>query len=294
MVFRVDKTQDYTIMCNYHLREKNMSLKAKGLLSWMLSNNDNWDYSLAGIISNCKENESAIKSTLKELQDFGYLEINKLMPESITSETGTKTILRSRIQYEYIIHEKPIQESKIQEVENLYLENQHLENPAQINSITNITNDIVDNRLFSIQSIQDNKNESIYKEKCVKNLTNVVLDSYAELCPNLPQVRAVTEARKRAIEKLANKYDLATIQEVFRKANDSDFLQGKNDTGWKGNLDFLLREDKFIATLEGRYDSHKLSGGRKVEGIIMNQDSYTDKERAEIKRKIANGEYERI
>ena len=46
MVFRVQKNKNYTTMSNYHLRDKNLSLKAKGLLSWMLSNNDDWDYSI--------------------------------------------------------------------------------------------------------------------------------------------------------------------------------------------------------------------------------------------------------
>ena len=77
MIFRVEKTQNYTVMSNRHLREKNMSLKAKGLLSWMLSNDDDWDYSIAGIVANCKESEVAIKSALKELQEFGYLEVKK-------------------------------------------------------------------------------------------------------------------------------------------------------------------------------------------------------------------------
>jgi hypothetical protein len=53
-------------MSNFHLRDKNLSLKAKGLLSWMLSNNDDWDYSIAGIVACCKEGETTINTTLKE------------------------------------------------------------------------------------------------------------------------------------------------------------------------------------------------------------------------------------
>ena len=62
--FKVNKTKDYTIMSNYHLKEKNMSLKAKGLLSVMLSLPENWDYSIAGLVSISQENESAIRSAL--------------------------------------------------------------------------------------------------------------------------------------------------------------------------------------------------------------------------------------
>ena len=63
-VIRVEKTKDYTVMSNYHLREKKMSLKAKGLLSLMLALPPNWDYSIRGLVSICKEKELAIKNTL--------------------------------------------------------------------------------------------------------------------------------------------------------------------------------------------------------------------------------------
>ena len=70
-VIRINKTSDYTVMSNAHFREKEMSLKAKGLLSLMLSLPDTWDYSINGLVAFCKENESAIKSTLNELKRFG-------------------------------------------------------------------------------------------------------------------------------------------------------------------------------------------------------------------------------
>lgn len=73
-VVRINKTQNYTVMSNYHFREKEMSLKAKGLLSIMLSLPDDWDYSISGLVAICKENETEIKSILKELEEFGYLE----------------------------------------------------------------------------------------------------------------------------------------------------------------------------------------------------------------------------
>jgi hypothetical protein len=140
MIFRIEKTKDYTVMSNYHLREKKMSLKAKGLLSWMLSNNDDWDYSIAGIVANCKENETAVQSALQELKDFGDLEIRKLMPESEMNADGTKETIRNRIEYEYVIHEKPIsQNSDCQggdflRLENQGIENQGIENPVQRNT----------------------------------------------------------------------------------------------------------------------------------------------------------------
>lgn len=124
-IFRVKKDKNYTVMSNCHLKEKEMSLKAIGLLSKMLSLPDDWDYSLAGLVSICKENETAIKSALDELKLFGYLEMVKKLPNE------TKT---GRIEYEYIIYEKPIQEGKKQALENLPLENLPVENPGQLNT----------------------------------------------------------------------------------------------------------------------------------------------------------------
>jgi hypothetical protein len=74
-IVRIEKTKNYTIMSNYHFREKGMSLKAKGLLSLMLSLPEDWDYSINGLIAICKENGTAVISALKELKEFGYLEI---------------------------------------------------------------------------------------------------------------------------------------------------------------------------------------------------------------------------
>ena len=134
--FKVKKTKDYTIMSNYHLKEKNMSLKAKGLLSVMLSLPDNWDYSIAGLVAISQENETAIKSALSELKQFGYLEVIKLMPNE--SETG-------RIDYIYNVYEKPKQESEKQEVENLPLEILDVENQGQSNTNNKILNNKYNN-----------------------------------------------------------------------------------------------------------------------------------------------------
>lgn len=131
-LIRVNKTSDYTVMSNAHLREAKMSLKAKGLLSIMLSLPDEWDYSVSGLVSICKENETAIKSTLNELKSFGYLRVIKFMPNE--TESG-------RIEYVYEIYEQPQKqeggflglESEKQEGDFLPLENQGQLNTNRLN-----------------------------------------------------------------------------------------------------------------------------------------------------------------
>ena len=77
-VFRVEKTKDFTIMCNHHLRNTELSLKAKGLLSLMLSLPDNWDYTTKGLSFICKDGVDSISTALKELERHGYLTRQRL------------------------------------------------------------------------------------------------------------------------------------------------------------------------------------------------------------------------
>ena len=72
-IFRVNKTNDYTVLSNYHFKEKNMSLKAKGLLSLMLSLPDDWDYSIDGLVNLSKDGYDSVKAGLDELIKHGYL-----------------------------------------------------------------------------------------------------------------------------------------------------------------------------------------------------------------------------
>lgn len=152
-VFRVNKDKNYTVMSNYHLRDKQMSLKAKGLLSIMLSLPEDWDYTIRGLVCICKEGETAVKSTLNELKNLGYLYIEKQLPNE--TESG-------RLEYIYNIYENPKQAYKKQEVENhplvfQPLESQPIENPVQSNK----DNQKKNNKIFNNKSNQsyqaDNK-----------------------------------------------------------------------------------------------------------------------------------------
>lgn len=117
-VFRVEKTRDFTVMSNHHLRNKNLSLRAKGLLSVMLSLPEEWDYTLKGLAHISKEGVDAIRSAIKELEKFGYIERHRKRNKKGQLKTS-----------EYIIHELPIlPEPKQTEP---ILENPTLDNPTQ-------------------------------------------------------------------------------------------------------------------------------------------------------------------
>lgn len=125
-VFKIEKNNNYTVMSNYHLRDNNLSYKAKGLLSFMLSLPEDWDYSLNGLVKISKENRDAIRSILKELQDNHYLKIEKLR--------GNK----GYFEYNYLIYEKPhiIDQENVDN--NPYMDSPNVEEQLQLN--TNIIN----------------------------------------------------------------------------------------------------------------------------------------------------------
>lgn len=96
-VFRVERTRDYTVMSNHHLRDKNLSLKAKGLLSQMLSLPEDWDYTLAGLSRINRESKDAIRSAVNELEKAGYVQRRQ------TTDASGKFSAN-----EYVIHECPV------------------------------------------------------------------------------------------------------------------------------------------------------------------------------------------
>ena len=95
-VFRIEKTRDYTVMSNHHLRNAGLSLKSKGLLSMMLSLPEDWNYTTRGLAKICKEGTDSIGSALKELERAGYIVRNRLRDSK-----------GKIVDVEYVIYETP-------------------------------------------------------------------------------------------------------------------------------------------------------------------------------------------
>ena len=184
-IIRMNKSSDYTVMSNTHLKEKNMSLKAKGLLSLMLSLRDDWEYSVEGLVSICKESEVAVKSALNELKKFNYLKVTKLLPNQ--TETG-------RIEYIYDIFEKPQQGIENQGIEKQGVENlgveildveiQALENQGQLNTKELNTKDIYNAPSNEIAT-EPPVIEFILNDKTYYPITQKQVDEWSELYPNV-------------------------------------------------------------------------------------------------------------
>lgn len=130
-VFRIEKTRDYTVMANHHLRNTELSLKAKGLLSLMLSLPEEWDYTTKGLARICKDGVDSICAGVRELEDHGYV-----VRERIRNPNGQLGAI------EYTILEQPrTSEPKREKLErgnpvqaNPVLGKPEQENPAQLNT----------------------------------------------------------------------------------------------------------------------------------------------------------------
>ena len=152
-VFRINKTQNYTVMSNHHFKEKKMSLKAKGLLSLMLSLPDDWDYSISGLATLSKDGKDSIMSALGELEKFGYLTRKRT-----TNEKGQFAGVEYNI-FEIPQPKNPISENSNSENENS--ENPNSENRAQLN--TNLTNHLI-NELYNKLSTKDSELLELYQQ----------------------------------------------------------------------------------------------------------------------------------
>lgn len=152
-VFRINKTQNYTVMSNHHFKEKKMSLKSKGLLSLMLSLPDDWDYSISGLATLSRDGKDSIMSALAELEKFGYLTRKRL-----TNEKGQFAGVEYNI-FEIPQPKEPIAEKSNEEKENA--EKSNSEKPAQLN--TNLINHL-NNELYNLLSTKDVELLDLYQQ----------------------------------------------------------------------------------------------------------------------------------
>ena len=103
-VFRVERTKNFTVMANYHLKDRRLSLKAKGLLSVMLSLPDDWNYNMKGLARLSRDGLDSVRSTVNELERYGYVTRHR-----IRTENGQLA------DTEYLVRERPLdQEDRLE------------------------------------------------------------------------------------------------------------------------------------------------------------------------------------
>ena len=198
-VFRVERNAGYTVMSNHHLRNKNLTLKAKGLLSQMLSLPEDWDFTLAGLSYINREKIDAIREAIRELEKAGYIVRSR--------ERDEKGRLRGA---DYVIYEQPQQPTAdIPTLENPTLDNPTLEKPTLENP-TQINIDILNTNLPK-------------KDKSITDLSNT--DSIPILPPNpSPFGEDAAEPTERKGKEAATESAVEIYREIIKDNIDYDIL----------------------------------------------------------------------
>ena len=217
-VFRVEKTKDYTVMANHHLRNTQLSLKAKGLLSLMLSLPEDWDYTTKGLSCICKDGVDSICSTVKELEDHGYITRTRLR-----DEMGRLRII------EYTIHEQPI-EGKSPKRENPVLDNPVLENPrlgepvlgnpAQLNTKQSSTKILNTNPSIDTDPAMPDEEWEAYSEFVEENIEyDTLIQEYdRETVDEIRElILEMVTSTKRTFHISGNKVSWAAVKSRFLK-----------------------------------------------------------------------------
>ena len=236
-VFRVEKTSSYTVMSNHHLRNPDLTLKAKGLLSLMLSLPENWDYTLKGLSCICRENVDAIRTAVWELEKAGYI-----TRRQGRDEKGKMTAIEYTI-YEFPQPPKP----KIPVSENPISDNPTTEipvseNPTQLNKDRS-TKDLLNTDVSSTYSIPFQKEAAAPPERKGNGYTNMdAVRAYEEIIkdnieyPYLIQDKSVDKGmldeivslmletvctRRKMIRIAGDDYPAELVKSKFMKLNRS-------------------------------------------------------------------------
>ena len=289
-VYRVNKSRNYTVMSNFHLRDKNLSLKAVGLLSKMLSFNDGWKFSTRGLSAICKEGPDAILSALKELEKYGYLVRHRQRDNK--GRMGSMGFeIYEEPQPDFPHTDNPHMEKP--DVDYPDVDEPHEENPARINTNQVITQernnslskyqsinpdgmDVIDERERYEELIRENLEIDIlsqdphYDIERVNELVEIMLDA---VCSKSPTIRINGEDMPQQVVKSRFlKLDSSHIEYVLHAMDEcpSDIR----------NIRAYLLTTLYNAslTMDNYYSAlvnHDMNSGRvKYRGQYCDYDSY--------------------
>lgn len=214
-----------------------------------------------------------------------YLLLNATHKEMPVLFKGKKIILQKGqliTGRKSIANQLKISESKIFRIINCFKSEHQIEQQvSNKNSVITILNwdkyqqleqqneaQMNNKRTTSEQQVNTNKNvKNVKNDKNERNnnIYNNIINIYNEYCSNLSQVQKLTDKRKTAINKLLKTITEEQFKEICIIANNSDFLIGDNDRNWKADFDFIIKVDKAVSILEGKYNNKKRD---KIDGFI--------------------------
>ncbi|MBB5265780.1 hypothetical protein HNP82_002931 [Catenibacillus scindens] len=271
-VFRIERTRDYTVMSNHHLRDKALSLKSKGLLSMMLSLPEDWNYTTRGLAKICKEGVDAIGGALRELEAAGYIVRHQMRDrQGRISDT------------EYVIYEQPqpkapdtpLPDTASPDTENPYLDGPDTEKPAELN----IEKSKTQKQTTDVPSTVENKQKFISQIMTSKSPVRSC-DDVDETALSFAEIKALCAGDPRIKERMDLDVDVARLK--LMKADHQSKQYRLEDQLLKTFPEEIEKNKGFIAGLEA--DMATLAAHPHPEdgfaGMEVRGDTLTDKENA--------------
>ena len=262
-VFRVERNSGYTVMSNHHLRNKELTLKAKGLLSQMLSLPEDWDYTLAGLSHINRESIDAIRTAVWELEKAGYI-----LRRQGRDEKGKMTAI------EYTIYEQPqpVLENPIPGkpmLENPTTDNPTSENPTQLNKDRSRTNlskkeksitDLSSTDSFPILSPDPSPCRAAPERKGTEAFKQSAVDIYREIIMENIEYDTLTQNPKMDMERLDEIVDLmletvCSARKTLRIAGDdypAELVKSKFLKLNSSHIEFVMDDPQAAAKLEAK------------------------------------------
>lgn len=236
------KTSKYTTISNVFLRDKNLSLKAKGFLTVIMALPDDWDFSIKGICSVLKEGKTSVYSAVQELKENRYCKT--------TPSRDEKGLI---IGLDYVFYEEPYKEEPNKEEpqqDNPHTENRDMDNMPQLN-----TKDTKESNRTKDLPKEEEKDKSFSKKERIDY--DAIVKCWNETNTLLPNVKMLNNKRKEQIRTLLASNN-ATVDDLMKAINIismSSFCQGKNDRNWRASFDWLIKDTKscFSRLFEGAY-----------------------------------------
>jgi len=198
-IIRVPKVTNYTVMSNHHLTDRDLSFKAKGLMSYMLSRPDDWDFTIAGLSRLNKDGRDAIGRIIQELESHGYLE--RVRRRQSKGTFGTM---------EYILHEQPMPGNPALDkpaLENPGQDNPVLDNPAQEKPVQGNRPQLNTDR----QNTERKKNENKNTESSTTDLSNPDQSNTERM--RVPEVQEEVKERLN-YDSMILQYDKDRVDEI--------------------------------------------------------------------------------
>ena len=256
-IIRVHKDKNYTVMSNKHLFQRDLSLKAKGLMSVFLALPDDWNYSISGLCKIVKEGKDALNATISELKKFGYIDIERQNAE------------RGRFTFIYHIYEQ----GKIISpctgfpcTVNAYSENPNAVSPTAVQPNTENPQQL---NIKELNTKEQNTNDKTLVNPTSGFTFDDLKNLYDSICVHFPKVTKITDSRKKKAELRLKVYPEKSFWEtVFKKAENSNFVR----SGKFFCFDWVLKNNEnALKVFEGNYDNNK--GNNKVVPVEFSAES---------------------